>query len=151
MTIRSRIAPLNQQGCPRRLLRGIRRNFFRLSPCCGQVSYVLLTRAPVAGGSVATPPLPLDLHVLSLSLAFILSQDQTLRCCILSCFSLYLYKANFRQISVCLVVLLSPNPTSRQFVCPGRISPDLFSLVEFDLENFITVVMTLVLLPFCLL
>ena len=30
-----------------------------------------------------SPPLPLDLHVLSLSLAFILSQDQTLRCCIL--------------------------------------------------------------------
>ena len=29
-------------------------------------------------------PLPLDLHVLSLSLAFILSQDQTLRC--LNCF-----------------------------------------------------------------
>ena len=26
--------------------------------------------------------MPLDLHVLSLSLAFILSQDQTLRCCI---------------------------------------------------------------------
>ena len=33
----------------------------------------------------ALSPLPLDLHVLSLSLAFILSQDQTLRCC-LSCF-----------------------------------------------------------------
>ena len=29
---------------------------------------------------IATPVLPLDLHVLSLSLAFILSQDQTLRC-----------------------------------------------------------------------
>ena len=28
----------------------------------------------------ARPPLPLDLHVLSLPLAFILSQDQTLRC-----------------------------------------------------------------------
>ena len=41
---------------------------------------MLLTRAPVAGGRVAAPPLPLDLHVLSLSLAFILSQDQTLRC-----------------------------------------------------------------------
>ena len=27
-------------------------------------------------------PLPLDLHVLGLSLAFILSQDQTLRCCL---------------------------------------------------------------------
>jgi hypothetical protein len=34
--------------------------------------------------------LPLDLHVLSLSLAFILSQDQTLRC--LNC--LYLYAQN---------------------------------------------------------
>ena len=39
---------------------------------------MLLTRAPVAGRSIAAPPLPLDLHVLSLSLAFILSQDQTL-------------------------------------------------------------------------
>ena len=83
MTIRSRITPLNHKGCPKRLLRGIRRNFFRLSPCYGQVSYVLLTRAPVASRRIATPLLPLDLHVLSLSLAFILSQDQTLRCCIL--------------------------------------------------------------------
>ena len=41
---------------------------------------MLLTRAPVAGRYIATSPLPLDLHVLSLSLAFILSQDQTLRC-----------------------------------------------------------------------
>ena len=51
-------------------------------PGGGQVPYVLLTRAPVAGGRVAAPPLPLDLHVLGLSLAFILSQDQTLRCCL---------------------------------------------------------------------
>ena len=43
---------------------------------------MLLTSAPVAGKGVATLPLPLDLHVLSLSLAFILSQDQTLRCCL---------------------------------------------------------------------
>ena len=47
---------------------------------------MLLTRAPVAGGRVAAPPLPLDLHVLGLSLAFILSQDQTLRCCYLCSF-----------------------------------------------------------------
>ena len=68
---------------------GISRNFSRLSPCEGQVAYALLTRAPVADRSVATPSLPLDLHVLSLSLAFILSQDQTLRCCLsfLSLFS----------------------------------------------------------------
>ena len=63
---------------------GIRPSFPGLSPCPGQVAYVLLTSAPVAARSVATPALPLDLHVLSLSLAFILSQDQTLRCCILS-------------------------------------------------------------------
>ena len=41
---------------------------------------MLLTSAPVAIGRIAMPMLPLDLHVLSLSLAFILSQDQTLRC-----------------------------------------------------------------------
>ena len=41
--------------------------------------YSPVRRSPTA--SVATRPLPLDLHVLSLSLAFILSQDQTLRCC----------------------------------------------------------------------
>ena len=39
-----------------------------------------MRRSP-AGESKLPPPLPLDLHVLSLSLAFILSQDQTLRCC----------------------------------------------------------------------
>ena len=44
---------------------------------------MLLTSAPVAIESIATLMLPLDLHVLSLSLAFILSQDQTLRCCII--------------------------------------------------------------------
>ena len=60
---------------------GIRRGFPRLSPWQGQVAYVLLTRAPVADKSASTLSMPLDLHVLSLSLAFILSQDQTLRCC----------------------------------------------------------------------
>ena len=50
MPIRSRIAPLTPWGCPLRVLRGIRPDFSGLSPCCGQVAYVLLTRAPVAGG-----------------------------------------------------------------------------------------------------
>ena len=39
------------------------------------------TRAPVAGGKASFSPLPLDLHVLGLPLAFILSQDQTLHRC----------------------------------------------------------------------
>ena len=61
-------------------LRGINPSFPGLSPCLGKVAYALLTRAPVAARSIATPALPLDLHVLSLPLAFILSQDQTLHC-----------------------------------------------------------------------
>jgi len=40
--------------------------------------YVFRTRLPVVS-DIATL-LPLDLHVLSLPLAFILSQDQTLHC-----------------------------------------------------------------------
>ena len=40
--------------------------------------YSPVRRSPAAR---CRAPLPLDLHVLSLSLAFILSQDQTLRCC----------------------------------------------------------------------
>ena len=68
---------------PDTVLCGIRPSFPGLFPGRGQVAYVLLTSAPVAISGVATAMLPLDLHVLSLSLAFILSQDQTLRCCYL--------------------------------------------------------------------
>ena len=41
--------PLILKGCPKKMLRGIRPDFSGLSPCGGQVAYVLLTRAPVAG------------------------------------------------------------------------------------------------------
>ena len=66
--------------CGVSILWGISPDFSGLSPCYRWIAYVLLTRAPVAGKGIATSPLPLDLHVLGLSLAFILSQDQTLRC-----------------------------------------------------------------------
>ena len=59
---------------------GISRRFHRLSPGRGQVAHVLRTLPPVAATGIATRALPLDLHVLSLPLAFILSQDQTLLC-----------------------------------------------------------------------
>ena len=59
---------------------GVRRRFHRLYPGDGHVAHALRTLAPVAGVCIATNPLPLDLHVLSLPLAFILSQDQTLLC-----------------------------------------------------------------------
>ena len=81
MPIPYRLAfPLNAMQHPG--LWGISPHFYGLYPCRGQVAYVLLTSAPVADRRIATPSLPLDLHVLSLSLAFILSQDQTLRCCL---------------------------------------------------------------------
>ena len=68
----------NRTAMPPLGLRGINPSFPGLSPCLGKVAYALLTRAPVVSG--ASSLLPLDLHVLGLSLAFILSQDQTLRC-----------------------------------------------------------------------
>ena len=64
--------------CGAPILWGISPDFSGLSPCYRWIAYVLLTRAPVADRGIATSSLPLDLHVLGLSLAFILSQDQTL-------------------------------------------------------------------------
>ena len=101
-------SPMRDRG-----VRGIRPRFRGLSPCGGQVAYVLLTSAPVAARRVATPAMPLDLHVLSLSLAFILSQDQTLRCCILVFFSLSIRK-------LCRAIpakVLRPRPVSELFSC----------------------------------
>ena len=46
--------------------------------------YALLTRAPLSGNPKVT--FSLDLHVLSLPLAFILSQDQTLHSNVLTAF-----------------------------------------------------------------
>ena len=77
----------------RAVLCGIRPSFPGLFPCRGQVAYVLLTSAPVVIRSVATPMLPLDLHVLSLSLAFILSQDQTLRC------QIFFFSLSFKRLN----------------------------------------------------
>ena len=132
MPIRHRIAPLAGEGCPSPASCGISRGFPRLYPCGGQVAYVLLTRAPVAGRRVAAPPLPLDLHVLSLSLAFILSQDQTLRCW-LSCVEDFLF--------VLLSLSLSAAPRSapwRGSRAPGgpdggrRLCPDACLVVFLD-------------------
>ena len=53
----------------------------RISPGYSPVEGKLHTRyAPVRHSSASEDLLPFDLHVLSLPLAFILSQDQTLRC-----------------------------------------------------------------------
>ena len=62
------------------MLRCINPPFGGLFTSYGKVAYVFRTRLPVAINRIATVMLPLDLHVLSLPLAFILSQDQTLHC-----------------------------------------------------------------------
>ena len=87
-----------RDSCKLLMLFGINLPFGRLSQYEGQVGYALLTRAPVVSQEQA-PSRPLDLHVLSLQLAFILSQDQTLRC------KLYLQ---------------CPKASTNQIVCTGR-------------------------------
>ncbi len=56
---------------------GISDSFESLSPTSGQVTYVLLSRSPLAFPLAGIGPF--DLHVLCTPPAFVLSQDQTLR------------------------------------------------------------------------
>ena len=95
---------------PIRILWGISTDFSVLSPCIGQVAYALRTRPPVATKCIATSVMPLDLHVLGLPLAFILSQDQTLHC--IKCFVLYLQLKSQRY---CLKFLSSER--GKNFSC----------------------------------
>ena len=58
------------------VLFGISGPFGPLSPARGQITHVLLTRAPLYRGR---SPFSCDLHVLGAPLTFVLSQDQTLQ------------------------------------------------------------------------
>ena len=83
--------------------------------------YSPVRRSP-AGESKLSPPMPLDLHVLSLSLAFILSQDQTLRCCYIV--------FSFFSIKKAISFLLLPSQslaTNSETSAPG-LSPELFAV-----------------------
>ena len=86
------------------------------------------TRAPVVSG--ASSLLPLDLHVLGLPLAFILSQDQTLHRCFV----------NIRPNEV----LISPGPDSRfnsLYIMTGSLQSHIkfyVSLILVPLEQVLT-------------
>ena len=71
--------------------------------CCIRVTHPFAGRRPVQA-----PALPLDLHVLSLPLAFILSQDQTLRSNLFLSKEIYLlFKVlDLRIPLACLLILL---------------------------------------------
>ena len=101
---------------------GISPDFSGLSPCYRWIAYVLLTRAPVAGKGIATSPLPLDLHVLGLSLAFILSQDQTLRC-ILFFFFIIPSKRHLTELTSFSLILLYYTCFFNSFNELGKSSP----------------------------
>ena len=80
MPVLLRPKPFNQWRCRLWLTWGITRRFHRLCAIGGWVAYALRTRPPLSCPPKGT--IPYDLHVLGLPLAFILSQDQTLRCTI---------------------------------------------------------------------
>ena len=58
------------------VLSGISTPFGELFRASGQITHVLLTRAPLYRGLL---PFSFDLHVLGAPLTFVLSQDQTLQ------------------------------------------------------------------------
>ena len=82
-------------------------------PCAGRHQRVLLLSM-----------LPLDLHVLSLSLAFILSQDQTLRCCYLVFF---LSKDGARAPRTTLPNSVTRHGTCLRFICGWNMTGSFFS------------------------
>ena len=80
-------APQEASGCPdfnfermsSLITCGINSPFGELSPTSRQIAHVLRTRAPLNQVCITTNLVPFDLHVLSTPLAFVLSQNQTLR------------------------------------------------------------------------
>ena len=81
MPISVRCYPFLPRGCPRGIYAGLARLSAGYPPDRGRLHtcYSPVRRSPAVEAEASTL-MPLDLHVLSLPLAFILSQDQTLRC-----------------------------------------------------------------------
>ena len=81
MPILVRPEPFLPRGCPRGIYAGLARLSAGCPPDKGRLHtcYSPVRRSPAVEAEASTL-MPLDLHVLSLPLAFILSQDQTLRC-----------------------------------------------------------------------
>ena len=115
------------------VLRRCRPVLVRISPGYPSVKgrlhtcYSPVRRSP-AEESKLSSPLPLDLHVLSLSLAFILSQDQTLRCW-LSFFIFFLFlKRSKKATSFLVCCCLHGHPVSMT----ARRSPAMSSSIESE-------------------
>ena len=138
MPIRHRTMSFPRVGMPPRGLRGISRDFSRLSPCGGQVAYVLLTRAPVAGksqqaDSPAAPRLACVKPVASVhpepgsnsSLLFILFLFSQLKKQPRLSLSVFVAKAARSALTLCP----APHSESLQILW-ARTCADLFSFAE---------------------
>ena len=95
MPVPLRVSALPKGRCLPRGASGIIRRFHRLSRRGGLVAYALRTRPPLSPAPKGR--IPYDLHVLGLPLAFILSQDQTLRCSIVLLVSILNLGFRFRS------------------------------------------------------
>ena len=89
-------SPFITKLCSLMTLSGIISSFLLLSQSRRQVPYALLTRPPWLPW--CKHHFPIDLHVLSILSAFILSQDQTLHSTISFHLFIYLYRCFFRLI-----------------------------------------------------
>ena len=105
-------------------------------PCAGRRQVILLS-----------PSLPLDLHVLSLPLAFILSQDQTLHCIKCICLEPDCFLIPKRNLTDKYYILFSQNITSNSknllknppFFRTGTDCKDMssFSILQIFFKNFL--------------
>ena len=107
-------SPFITKLCSLMTLSGLVSSFLLLSRSRRQVPYALLTRPPWLPW--CKHHFPIDLHVLSILSAFILSQDQTLHSTISFhlIFLSYIYRCFFRLIfflySICLPLSSQPLP-----------------------------------------
>ncbi len=103
-------------------------NFSGVSSSKGQVAYVLRTRSPV---SIAEP---LNLHVLSPPLAFVLSQDQTLHCVYFELHKMFVMNLLSRYLVFFLILKVS-FPASLRFFRLNLSSNDVNELFILSFNN----------------
>ena len=114
MPVPARVSALPQKGCPSRGTCRITRRFHRLYGWQGWVAYALRTRPPLSG--LPKEAFPLDLHVLGLPPAFVLSQDQTLRCTIDFLISLFSVLGSASPLGS-LSAAAHPSRETRRLLC----------------------------------
>ena len=114
MPVPARVSALPQKGCPSRGTCRITRRFHRLYGWQGWVAYALRTRPPLSG--LPKEAFPLDLHVLGLPPAFVLSQDQTLRCTIDFLFFLFSVLGSASPLGS-LSAAAHPSRETRRLLC----------------------------------